>query len=156
MDFPITDLRDEATCYRRLLGPLHPGGLTGPRCAAGADRPTVHRRRQGPPVVDPRCTACRRAPHPFTGTPWQGAHRTPAVIIQILRGFVEGAPTAGLARELKASRPHLLGLRHRAQARAAAAADTAAAAGPRPDAHAEGDEVNQTAGGKRGPAPRPG
>ncbi len=64
----------------------------------------------------------------FTGTPWQGAHRTPAEILLILRGFAQGVTTARLTRELGASRPHLLELRHQVQARSAAAT-----AGPLPD-----------------------
>src|SRR5262249_1018240 len=54
------------------------------------------------------------------------------------------------ARELEASRPHLLGLRHAVQARAAAAAD----GGPLPDASVEADELYRNAGEKRRAAPR--
>jgi hypothetical protein len=32
MDFPITHLMDEASCYQQLLDWLHPGGLVCPRC----------------------------------------------------------------------------------------------------------------------------
>src|SRR5262249_23161895 len=122
MDFPILDLMDQHACYQRLLGLLHPQGLACPRCG-GRDRPTVHRRRRNSPVVDYRCRGCRRTFNLFTGTPWQGTHRTPAQVLLILRGFVQGTPTARLARELHASRPHLLELRHQLQAGAAAASD---------------------------------
>ena len=152
MDFPILDLMDQAACHDRLLDLLHPDGLTCPRCGAGRDRYTVHRRRDGSPVVAYRCRDCRRVFNLFTGTPWQGTHRTPARILLILRGFTKGTPTAELARELKASRPHLLGLRHAVQARAAAAA----AAPPLPDDFVEADELYQNAGEKRRAAPRPG
>jgi len=152
MDFPILDLMDETACYQQLLDLLHPDGLTCPRCGAGRDRYTVHRRRDGSPVADYRCRDCRRVFNVFTGTPWQGTHRTPARILLILRGFTKGAPTAELARELKASRPHLLELRRAVQARAAAAADGA----PLPDDAVEADELYQNAGEKRRTAPRPG
>jgi transposase-like protein len=152
MDFPILDLMDQAACYHELLDLLHPGGLTCPRCGGGRDRYTAHRRRDGSPVVDYRCRDCRRVFNLFTGTPWQGTHRAPAQILLILRGFAQGAPTAALARELGASRPHLLALRHAVQARAAAAAPRAAL----PDDHVEADELYQNAGEKRGPAPGPG
>ena len=154
MDFPIVDLMDQAACHRVLLDLLHPGGLTCPRCKAGPDRYTVHRRhRSCPAVADYKCKDCRRVFNLFTGTAWQGTRRTPAAILLILRGFAKGAPTAALARELKASRGHLLERRHEVQARAAAAAGAAgAAAGPLPDAHVEGDERYQTAGEKRRPA----
>src|SRR5262249_46171488 len=122
MDFPILDLMDEATCYQELLDLLHPDGLSCPRCRGGPERYTIHRYRDGSPVVDYRCRDCRRVFNLFTGTPWQGTHHSPARILLILRGFAQGTPTAELARELRASRPHLLARRHALQARAAAAA----------------------------------
>ncbi len=152
MDFPILDLMDEPACSQTLLDLLHPDGLTCPRCGAGRDRYTVHRRRGDPPVVDYRCKDCRRVFNLFTGTAWQGTHRSPATILLILRGFTKGTPTAELARELKASRPHLLELRHELQARAAAASDRT----PLPDDRVEADEMYQNAGEKRRPAHRPG
>jgi transposase-like protein len=152
MDFPILDLMDPQACYDTLLDLLHPDGLTCPGCGGGRDRYTIHRRRGGSPVVDDRCKGCRRVFNLFTGTAWQGARRTPAVILLILRGFAQGTPTAELARELKASRPHLLELRHEVQARAAAASDRS----PLPDDFVEADEMDQNAGEKRGAAPRPG
>jgi len=150
MDFPILDLMDETAGYQELLDLLHPDGLTGPRCGGGRDRDAVHRRRDGSPVVDYRCRDCRRVFSAFTGTPWPGTHRTPARILLILRGFTKGAPTAELARELKASRPHRLELRHAVPARAAAAADGAAL----PDGAVEADELYRNAGEKRRAAPR--
>jgi transposase-like protein len=149
MDFPIIDLMDQPACYRRLLGLLHPDGLTCPRC--GGDRMTVHRHHKDSPVIDHRCKDCRRVFNLFTGTAWQGTHRTPAAILLILRGFTQGVSTAKLARELAASRPHLLELRHEVQARAAAACDRT----PLPDDAAEADEMYQNAGEKSGAAPRP-
>jgi transposase-like protein len=144
MDFPILDLMDQGACYQRLLDLLHPDGLTCPRCAAGRDRYTIHRRRENSPVLDYRCKVCRRVFNLFTGTAWQGTHRSPAAILLILRGFAQGVPTAALARELGASRRHLLDRRHAAQARAAAAADRT----PLPDAAVEADEMDQNAGEK--------
>jgi transposase-like protein len=152
MDFPILDLMDQQACHQKLLDLLHPDGLTCPRCGGGRDAYNVHRRRDGSPVIDYRCKACRRVFNLFTGTPWQGTHRSPAAILLILRGFVQGVSTARLARELGASRPHLLGLRHEVQARAAAAS----AGGPLPDDFVEADEMYQNAGEKRGAAHRPG
>ena len=148
MDFPMLDLMDQTACYHRLLDLLHPGGLTCPGCGAGRDRYNVHRRRPNSPVVDYRCKGCRRVFNLFTGTPWQGTHRTPAVILLALRGFAQGTPTARLARELGASRRHLLGLRHKVQARAAPAADCT----PLADADVVADEMYQNAGEKRRPA----
>jgi transposase-like protein len=89
MDFPILDLMDEATCYQELLDLLHPDGLACPRCRGGPDRYTIHRRRDGSPVVDSRCRDCRRVFNLFTGTPSQGTHHSPARILLILRGFAQ-------------------------------------------------------------------
>jgi transposase-like protein len=148
MDFPILDLMDEPACHSRLLDLLHPGGLTCPRCGGGRARYNIHRRRDDSPVVDYRCRDCRRVFNLFTCTDWQGTHRNAAQILLILRGFTKGVSTAELARELKASRWHLLELRHEVQARAAAAAGPT----PMPDDVVEADEMYQNAGGKRCPA----
>ena len=148
MDFPIIDLMDQQACYQRVLDLLHPDGLTCPGCGGGRDRYNVHQHGKGSPVVNYRCKDCRRVFNLFTATPWQGTHRTPAAILLTLRGFVQGTPTARLARELGASRRHLLGLRHKVQARAAAGADRT----PLPDAAVEADEVYHNAGEKRRPA----
>ena len=88
----------------------------------------------------------------FTGTEWRGTHFRPSRIVLMLRGFAQGRSTAGLARELGCSRPHLLERRHRLQDHALAAAAHAAA--PLPDPALEADEAYQNAGEKRRAAPR--
>ena len=152
MDFPLDGLMDEPACYDRLVALLHPDGLACPRC--GGTDARVHRRHRAP-VLDYRCRACGAVYNAFTGTEWHRTHFRPSQIVQILRGFTQGRTTAGLARELHASRPHLLQRRHRLQARALAAARAEAAADPLPDAALEADEAYQNAGEKRHAAPRP-
>ena len=153
MDFPVADLMDERACYDYLVSVLHPRGLACPGCGA-ADRLGVHRRHRDP-VVDHRCRACGRVFNAFAGTPLAGTSRRPSQIVLVLRAVAKGESTAGLARELGGSRPHLLRLRHRLQANAA---DWLARfdAGPLPDATVEADEMYQNAGEKRRKAPRPG
>ena len=73
MDFPLTDLMDQDACYRKIVGLLHPGGLTCPVCRS-SDRLRVHRRHRAP-VLDYRCTACGRVFNAFTGTDLDGTHR---------------------------------------------------------------------------------
>src|SRR4029079_1622657 len=104
----------------------------------------IHRRRPNSPVVDYRCTGCRRVFNMFTGTLWQGTHLSPAQILLILRGIAHGVPTAKLAREVGISRQHLLRLRHEIQDRALRAADHS----PLPDDQTEADEMYQDAGKK--------
>jgi transposase-like protein len=130
MDFPIGELMDEDACYAWLLPSLHPGGLACPSCGAADDggRP-VHRRNRAP-VLDYKCPSCARVFNAFTRTILAGTHRRPSRIVLFLRGVApfdcaqgEGDSTAGLARELSASRGHLTlsgveghDLRHRLQA----------------------------------------
>jgi transposase-like protein len=153
MDFPVGDLMDEGACYAFLVSVLHPRGLACPRCGAAADRLGVHRRHRDP-VVDYQCGACGRVFNAFAGTPLAGTSRRPSQVVLILRAVARGESTAGLAREVGCSRPHLLRLRHRLQANAA---DWLARfdAGPLPDAVVEADEMYQNAGEKRRKTPRP-
>jgi len=151
MDFPLTDLLDEAACYRRLVGWLHPGGLRCPGCGA-ADRDCWAHRRHRDPLLDFRCKACGAVFNAFTGSALQGTQRSCAQILLLLRGIAQGAPTARLARELRCDRKHLLELRHRLQALAGRAAERQL---PLTDAAVEADEMDQNAGEKRHPTPRP-
>jgi transposase-like protein len=142
MDFPLTDLMDQDACYDKLVGLLHPDGLTCPGCKSD-DHLRVHRRHRAP-VLDYRCTACGRVFNAFTGTELEGTHRGPAEIMLILRGIAQGAPTARLARELGCDRKHLLELRRRLQGFATRRLDR----NPLGDAVVEGDEMYQDAGEK--------
>jgi len=140
MDFPIIDLMDQDACYDKLVGLLHPDGLICPSCRTD-DHTHVHRRHRAP-VLDFRCTACRRVFNAFTGTPLAGTHRTPAQVMLILRGFAQGVPTAQLARELGCDRKHLLELRRLMQGDAERWLDR----NPLGDDVVEGDEMYQNAG----------
>jgi transposase-like protein len=142
MDFPLIDLMDQDTCYRKLLGLLHPDGLTCPNCGTD-DRTHVHRRHRAP-VLDYRCTACGRVFNSFTGTALEGTHRRPAEIMLILRGCAQGVPTAQLARELGCDRKHLLELRRRMQDFLKRWLDR----NPLGDDVVEADEMDQNAGEK--------
>ena len=143
MDFPITELMDEDACYRWIVELLHPEGLACPRCGAHEGL-RVHRRHRAP-VLDYRCTTCRRVFNAFTETAFHKTHRRPSEIVLILRGIAQGVPTAQLARELRCNRPHLLALRHRLQERAARARPGE----PLSDPVVEADEMYQNAGEKR-------
>jgi len=150
MDFPITDLMDEQTCYDQLVGWLHPDGLACPRCHRD-DRLVVHRRGRDP-ILDFRCGHCRRVFNAFTGTALRGIKRRPRELVLIIRGFAQGVPTAQLARELGCDRSELLNLRHRLQDLAFRDRDIM----PREDPVLEADETYQDAGEKRRAAHRPG
>jgi transposase-like protein len=152
MDFPVSELMDEQACYDYLVSVLHPRGLACPGCGA-KEGLGVHRRHRAP-VLDYQCGGCGRVFNAFTGTPLAGTSRPPSQLVMILRGVSKGQSTAGMSRELKCSRAHLLALRHRLQANAAdwlARFDSA----PLPDGVVEADEMYQNAGEKRREARRP-
>jgi transposase-like protein len=148
MDFPIADLMDEGACYAWLLSTLHPGGLACPGCGSTDDTDAGRRVYRGnrAPVLDYKCRACGRVFNAFTGTALAGTHRRPSQLVLFLRGVAQGDSTARLARELKASRPHLHELRQRLQANAATALPAADPATLHADAAAEADECYVAAG----------
>ena len=148
MDFPLVDLLDEAACYDFLVESLHPDGLACPRCRGS--HLAIHRSHREP-VLDYRCVDCGRVFNAWTGTALQGTQRTPCHLVLLLRGIVQGTPTAQLARELGCSRRHLLDLRHRLQQHAWVRLPRT----PLPDAAVEADEMFQNAGEKRPSARRP-
>src|SRR5438093_13117043 len=113
MDFPIQDMMDESACYEKLKGLLHPDGLACPRCHE-QDGVGVHRyRREHTP--DYRCSKCGRVFNIYTDTKLDGVRRKPSELVLILRGIVQGTPTAKLAREIGCSRSRLLEVRYRVQ-----------------------------------------
>ena len=90
MDFPLTDLMDQDACYAKLVALLHPDGL---RCGHCETDEHIHVPRRHPaPVLDYRCTACRRVFNAFTATSLAGTHRKPVEVVLILRGFAQGCP----------------------------------------------------------------
>ena len=90
MDFPITDLMDEQACYDRLVGWLHPDGMTCPRCHQH-DRMVVHRRGRDP-VLDCRY---RQDGYHFSGQ-WEPAHRLRRETFLKTEGaYPSGSPLAG-------------------------------------------------------------
>ncbi|MFO0607727.1 MAG: transposase [Polyangiales bacterium] len=102
-------------------------------------------------MEDYRCRACGKVFNVFTGTALHGARFSPARLVMILRGFVQGVPTLHLAQELDISRRHLLTVRHRVQALALERFPPSAL----PDRVVEADEMYQNAGekGRRHPDP---
>ncbi len=145
MDFPINDLMDENACYQFLIDIFHPQGLHCPRCQTQEGLQIQNYYRD--PILNYRCTQCRRVFNAWTGTLFQGTHWRPTQMVLILRGFTPGVSTAQLARELSCSRRHLLDLRHKFQAQAQSNLDRK----PLEDDHVEADEMYQNAGEKEVP-----
>ena len=149
MDFPIADLMDEDACFAKLLGWLHPDGMACPRCGEQAGL-LVHRRHRAP-LLDYRCSSCRRVFNAYTGTGLHATKRRPVELVLIVRGSAQGVPTAQLARELGCDRSELLAFRHRLQEAACRGLDRT----PLGDRVLEADEAYQNAGEKRRAASRP-
>ena len=151
MDFPITDLLDDANAEQWVERHFHPNGLTCPGCQA--PRAQAHRFRQTKRsrVTVYRCARCRRTYSAYTGTLFAAKHLRPAQVVLLLRGVCKGETTAALARELELTWKTTHHLRKLLQAQAVRLQpDT-----PLRDAQTETDEMFQNAGEKRGPARRP-
>jgi transposase-like protein len=112
--FPIQSLMDEQACYEYLLAVLHPQGLP---CPQGQPLPAGQGAHDRPraPVVDYRCKTCGAVFNLFTNTLWSKTRYSWATLVLLLRGIVQGAPTAHLARELGSDRAPLLEHRHERQ-----------------------------------------
>ena len=111
IDFPITELLDEASCVTWLEQYLHPTGLTCPRCHS-TDRRLFRRHSYFPTY---RCRECQRTYTILTGTVFEKTRQRPATIMLLLRGIAKGESTARLSRELDLDRKHLGKLRQQIQ-----------------------------------------
>ena len=111
IDFPITELLDDATCVVWLEQHLHPTGVTCPRCHS-TDRRLFRRHDYFPTY---RCRHCQRTYTILTGSVFEKTRQRPATIVLLLRGIAKGESTARLSRELHIDRKHLGELRRQIQ-----------------------------------------
>ena len=111
IDFPITELLDDATCVAWLEQHLHPTGLACPRCHS-TDRRLF---RKHPFFPTYRCRSCQRSYTILTGTVFVKTRQSPATIVLLLRGITKGESTARLSRELDLDRKRLGELRQQIQ-----------------------------------------
>ena len=147
--FPLKELLNPRACYELLVSLLHPRGFCCPN-GHSLEHAYVHKQDR-PTIPDYRCKQCGRCFNVFTGTVLHGTKYNAVKVIQLLRGIVEGTPTAKLAREMGVDRKALLIRRHQLQGLAAKLKRE-----PLPDATAEADEMYQNSGEKRAKARRPG
>jgi transposase-like protein len=111
IDFPMTDLLDDAACGVWLEQYLHPTGLVFPRCQS-ADRRLFRRHTYFPTY---RCRMCQRTYTMLTDTVFEKTRQRPATIVLLLRGIAKGESTARLSRELDLDRKRLGELRQQIQ-----------------------------------------
>jgi len=111
IDFPLTDLLDDAACAVWLEDYLHPTGLVCPRCHS------TDRRLFRPHAFFPtyRCRECQRTYTILTDTVFAKTRQRPATIVLLLRGIAKGESTARLSRELNLDRKRLGELRQQIQ-----------------------------------------
>ncbi len=151
MDFPIIDLLDNDQCVAWLEQYFHPSGLHCPHCHAPRDDARLFRINSGSGLPVYRCHHCQGIYHLYSGTVFAGSQLVPEHVVLIVRGVLQGQPTAQLAREIGLTEKTVLKWRHRLQARAEQLQpDT-----PLPDQATESDELFQNAGEKRRRAFRP-
>ena len=138
IDFPITELLDDATCLAWLEQFIHPNGFVCPHCGSPDRRLFV--RRQAFPGY--RCRACDRYYTLVTNTALEKTRQRPATLVLLLRVIAKGEPSARLAGELHISRKQLSSLRLRVQHNVGEPAPTDVMTGT----EFEADELYQNAG----------
>lgn len=143
MDFSLEPLLGPQRCYEFLVELFHPHGLRCPQ-SHPLGQAEVHKKDRWP-ILDYRCKTCGRCFNLFTGTVLQGTKHNAVAIVQLLRGMVQGTPTAQLAREMGVDRKWLLVRRHQLQSLAAQERDRS----PLEDEVVEVDELYQNSGEKR-------
>jgi transposase-like protein len=147
IDFPITELMDDAACLVWLERHLHPSGFVCPHCRSSNRR--LFRATQAFPAY--RCRNCNGYYTILTDTAFEKTRQRPATIVLLLRGVAQGETSERLSRELGISYNQVLTLRHRLQDNANETAPMNQMQGT----HFESDEVYQNAGEKRRRTSRP-
>jgi transposase-like protein len=143
IDFPITDLLDDAECLVWLERHLHPQGFVCPHCGS-SDRRLF--RRQTIPAY--RCRTCDGYYTVVTGTVFEKTRQRPSTLVLLLRGVAKGEPTARLSRELNLDRKRLGAIRQHLQNNLYETLPTDVLEG----IEFEADELYQNAGEKRSQA----
>jgi transposase-like protein len=145
MDFPIVDLLDDEMSEAWLMKHLHPQGMKCPHCQQPHSRARYFRANRGSGLAVYRCQACDGIYHGYSGTLFEGSQLTPAQVVLLLRGILQGQSSAQISRELGLAYKTVLKWRRRVQANAERLQpDT-----PLRDSVAESDELFQNAGEKR-------
>jgi len=145
MDFPIIDLLDADQCIAWVEQHFHPEGLKCPHCHAAHDEARFFRINGGSGLPVYRCQRCQGMYHLYSGTVFGGSHLAPVQVVLILRGVLQGQPSAQLAREIGLTEKTVLKWRHRLPAQAEEVQPNP----PLLDQATESDEMFQNAGEKR-------
>ena len=147
IDFPITELMDDAACLRWLERHLHPNGFVCPHCTSTNRR--LFRATQAFPAY--RCRDCDSYSTLVTDTVFAKTRQRPSTVVLLLRGVAQGETSDRLRRERGISYNQVLTVRHRLQDNANETAPMHLMQGKQ----FESDEVYQNAGEKRRRTARP-
>ena len=147
IDFPISELMDDAACLLWLERHLHPNGFVCPHCTSTNRR--LFRATQAFPAY--RCRDCDGYSTLVTDTVFAKTRQRPLTIVLLLRGVAQGETSDRLSRERGMSCNQVLTVRHRLQDNANETAPMHLMQGK----HFESDEVYQNAGKKRRRTARP-
>jgi transposase-like protein len=147
IDFPITDLLDDAACVAWVETHLHPDGFVCPHCGSSDRR--LFRQQGSFPAY--RCRACDGYYTLLTGTAFAKTRQAARALVLLIRGVAKGESTARLSRELALSRQQLGTLRKRVMQNLDDTAPTDMMDG----SAFEADEVYQNAGEKKHAPSRP-
>jgi transposase-like protein len=145
MDFPIIELLDDEISSGWSEQCFHPEGLKCPHCGAGQEQARGFRINRGSGLPVYRCRACEEVYHLYSGTLFEGSQLAPSHVVLLLRGVLQGQPSAQLAREIGLTEKTVLKWRHRLHA----CAEQLQPNTPLVDTAAESDEMFQNAGEKR-------
>ncbi len=145
MDFPIIDLLEEAQCITWVEQHFHPNGLACPHCQAAQAEARFFRINGGSGLPVYRSQQCQGIDTLYSGTVFAGSQLSPGHVVLIVRGVLQGQPSAHLAREIGLTEQTVLQWRHRLQAQA----EQLQPDPPLLDQATESDEMFQHAGEKR-------
>jgi transposase-like protein len=145
MDFPIIELLDDEISSAWLEAYFHPEGLKCVHCGAGREQGRFFRINRGSGLPVYRCGVCAGVYHLYSSTVFEGSQLAPSHVVLVLRGVLQGQPSAQLAREVGLTEKTVLKWRHRLHACAEHLQPTT----PLDDPAAESDEMFQNAGEKR-------
>ncbi len=145
MDFPIIDLLDDDESSAWLEQHVHPTGLQCPHCQAAHAEARFFRTNSGSGLPVYRCQQCQGMYTLYSGTVFAGSQLAPVHVVRILRGVLQGQPSAQLAREIGLTEKTVLKWRHRLHAQAEQLQPNTALL----DRATESDEMFQNAGEKR-------
>jgi hypothetical protein len=99
MDFPIIDLLDDEQSIAWLEQHFHPTGHQCPHWHASRAAARFFRINRGSGLPVYRCLHCQGIDNLYSDTVFAGSHLAPVHVVLLLRGTLQGQPSAQRARD---------------------------------------------------------